>query len=275
MSHRSDSLLYVIATPIGNLKDITLRALEVLSDVDLVVSEKVKKTRNLLRHHGIKNSVLSYREENAVRATSRVMDALKRGRSVALVAEAGTPGVSDPGRRLVRAARDEGIRVVPVPGPSAVVAALSVSGMDEPRFVFEGFLPRRSGKRRKRLMELAPDSRALVVFEAPHRLVECLNDMLSILGDRLCLIAREMTKMHEEIGTGRLSDFIVQFTKSEPVVGTHGVTDRARSDAEALVAAGVKKTKAARMVARKYGCKAGDLYKMLSAEPNNREGDIE
>jgi 16S rRNA (cytidine1402-2'-O)-methyltransferase len=286
MPHRRDSLLYVVATPIGNLKDITLRALEILSDVDLIVSEHVKKTRNLLRHHGIKNNVLSYREENADRAGSHVMDELRRGGSVALVAEAGTPGVSDPGRRLVSAARHEGFKVVPVPGASAVVAALSVSGMDDPRFVFEGFLPRRSGKRRKRLMELAPDSRALVLFEAPHRLVECLNDMLATLGDRFCLIAREMTKMHEEIATGRISDFVAQFTESRPLgefvivcagssaVGPPRVTDRARSDAEALVAKGVKKAKAARMVAKKYGCKAGELYRMLRGEKNNEEGEI-
>jgi 16S rRNA (cytidine1402-2'-O)-methyltransferase len=278
MSNRPDNSLYVVATPIGNLKDITLRALEVLSDVDLVVSEHVTKTRNLLRHHGIKTSVLSYREENAVRAGARVIEALKTGKSVALVTEAGTPGVSDPGRLLVNKARGEGFRVVPVPGASAVVAALSVCGMDDPRFVFEGFLPRRSGKRMKRLMELASDSRSLVLFEAPHRLVDCLQDMLTALGDRSCLIAREMTKMQEEIVKGRISDFIVHFTASRPVgefvivcegstaVRSGQVTDRAREEAEALIESGVKKAKAARTIARKHGCKAGELYKMLTAE---------
>jgi 16S rRNA (cytidine1402-2'-O)-methyltransferase len=279
MSHQHRNSLYVVATPIGNLKDITLRALEVLSDVDVIVSEHVGKTRNLLRHFGIKTKVLSYREENALRVIPRVLDALEAGRSVALVAEAGTPGVSDPGRRLVDAARSAGFRAVPVPGASAVVAAVSVAGMDDGRFVFEGFLPRRSGRRKKRLKELAPDARPLVLFESPHRLVDCLKDMLAAFGDRRCLIAREISKMHEEIVTGRLSDFITRFTASKPlgefVLVCQGSTEVPPAKAagravieevEALVVEGIKKTKAVRTIAKKYGLRGSEIYEMITAD---------
>jgi 16S rRNA (cytidine1402-2'-O)-methyltransferase len=255
--------------------------------VDLIVSEHVRKTRNLLSHFGIKNTVLSYREENSRRVLPGILDALAAGKSVALVAEAGTPGVSDPGRRLVDEARSAGYRVVPVPGASAVVAALSVAGLDDPRFIFEGFLPRRSAKRRKRLKELASESRPLVFFESPHRLVDCLKDMLASLGDRTCLMAREMTKIHEEIVTGPLSGFVEEYATSQPVGefvivcegsadrSIAGVTDAAREEARILIGRGIKKSKVARMLARKYGFKANELYAMLTAgsKNNEREGN--
>ncbi len=286
MSHHQNNFLYVVATPIGNLKDITFRAVEVLSGVDLVVSEHVGKTRNLLKHYCIQTKVLSYREENAMRVTPRILEALEAGRAVAMVAEAGTPGVSDPGRHLVEAAMNAGFRVVPVPGASALVAALSVSGMDDPRFVFEGFLPRRPARRRKRLQELASDMRPLVFFEAPHRVLECLKDMLAVLGDRKCLVAREVTKLHEDIVKGKISAFIDRFTKSQPrgefvmvcegstVVTIAGVTDGALEEAKALVRSGMKRHKAARTIAKLYGLKGSDLYEMMMAEAgDSRKGD--
>ena len=286
MSHQQHSLLYVVATPIGNLEDITFRAVKVLSSVDLVVSEHVRKTRNLLRHYSIKTKVISYREDNASRVTPRIIETLKTGGTVALVAEAGTPGVSDPGRGLVEAASNGGFKVVPVPGASAVVAALSVGGMDDPRFVFEGFLPRRSAKRRKRLEELASDKRSLVLFEAPHRVLDCLRDMLAVLGDRRCLVAREMTKLHEDIVKDKVSTFIDRFSKSQPrgefVIVCEGsaeepvaaVTERAMEEVRALVSSGVKKHKAARTVARRYGFKGSDLYAMMMAETrDSRKGE--
>jgi len=208
--------LFVVATPIGNLKDITFRAIETLTKVDLIASENVRKTRNLLSHHGIKSTVISYREENSRRVIPRIIDALGKGRSVALVTEAGTPGISDPGRHLVEAAWRAGYTVVPVPGASAVVAALSVSGMDEPRYVFEGFLPRKNSKRRQRLRELADDVRQLVFFEAPHRLLKALGDMKDILGDRRCVVAREITKLHEDIEKASISSFIDKYTNRPP-----------------------------------------------------------
>jgi len=287
MSHEQNNVLYVVSTPIGNLKDITFRAVDVLSGVDLVVSEHVRKTRNLLKHYCIQTKVLSYREENAMRVAPQVLEALEEGRAVALVAEAGTPGVSDPGRRLVEAAMNAGFTVVPVPGASAVVAALSVSGMDDPRFVFEGFLPRRSARRRKRLQELVLDTRSLVLFEAPHRLLDCLRDMMTVLGDRRCLVAREITKLHEDIVKARLSTLIDRYTSSQPrgefVIVCEGstavpvaeVTDRALEEAKALVRSGMKKHKAARTVAKQYGFKGSDLYEMMMAEARDgRKGDV-
>ena len=252
-----------------------------------MVSEHVRKTRNLLKHYCIKTKVLSYRENNALRVAPRILEALEAGSAVALVAEAGTPGVSDPGRRLVEAAMNAGFRVVPVPGASAVVAALSVSGMDDPRFVFEGFLPRRSAKRRKRLQEIASDARSIVLFEAPHRLLGCLKDMMAVLGDRRCLVAREITKLHEDIMKARLSTFVDRFSESQPrgefvivcegstVVPLAVVTDRALEEAKALVRSGMKKHKAARTIAKRYGLKGSDVYEMMMTETRgSRKGDV-
>jgi 16S rRNA (cytidine1402-2'-O)-methyltransferase len=270
--------LYVVATPIGNLKDITLRALDVLGTVDVILSENVRKTRNLLKHYGIKTKVLSYREGNARRMIPTVIDLIEAGSAVAVVAEAGTPGVSDPGRRLVSAARRVGIRVIPVPGASAVTAAVSVSGGDEPRYVFEGFLPRRTAKRKQRLRELASDSRQLVFFEAPHRLLKTLIDMKTILGDRRCLIGREMTKIHEEMARGRISEFIdlygrqpargefVIVCEGSAVVGHAVSPEIASKEARALVRKGAKRKDAARTVAQRYGLRTREVYKLIAGD---------
>ena len=275
MSHHTDRSLYVVATPIGNLQDITLRALDVMKDVDLIVSENVRKTRNLLRHYGIQTNVVSYREENAKRMIPLVVDSLKSGRAVALVAEAGTPGVSDPGRRLIDSVRQEGFGVVPVPGPSAVIAAVSISGSDDARFTFEGFLPRRAARRRQRLEELAADERQLVFFEAPHRLVKCLVDMKNVLGDRTCLVGREMTKIHEDIQTGRLSNFIDMYSAEAPrgefVIVCEGsrqgepelVTEVILAEARPLLDGGMKTKEVAKTIAAKHRIKAGDVYRMI------------
>jgi 16S rRNA (cytidine1402-2'-O)-methyltransferase len=277
MSHRQENSLYVVATPIGNLRDITFRAVEVLSRVDLVVSEHVRKSRNLLKRYSIETKVLSYREDNALRVIPRILDALGAGKAVA----------SDPGRRLVEAAANAGFRVVPVPGASAVIAAISVSGLDDPRFVFEGFLPRRPAKRRKRLRELASEVRPLVLFEAPHRLLGCLSDMKAVLGDRKCVVAREITKLHEDIARGRISVLIDRFSGSPPrgefVLVCEGsyepavavVTESALKEAKALVADGMKKHRAAMTVAKRYGLKSGDLYEMLAAGTrDSRKGEV-
>lgn len=273
--------MFVVATPIGNLKDITLRALEVLAGVDAIVSENVRKTRNLLDHYDIKTRVMSYREENSERMGAIIVELLKSGKSVALVAEAGTPGVSDPGRKLVASVWREGLRVVPVPGASAAVAAISVSGMDEQRFVFEGFLPRRSSKRRQRLRDISGDCRQLVFFEAPHRLVECLGDIKAALGDRQCVLAREITKMYEDIERGSISSFMAKYSTKEPVgefvivcegAGEVGAGEEAPKDisfdqavreALALARGGLKKTDAAKIVAKKYRLDGGEIYKSL------------
>jgi 16S rRNA (cytidine1402-2'-O)-methyltransferase len=288
--HRAS--LYVVATPIGNLADVTLRALEVLRGVDAVVSENVQKTRNLLARYDITTRVLSYREENAKRMGGVVLGMLERGESVALVAEAGTPGVSDPGRQLVDAAWRRGFAVVPVPGASAAVAAISVAGMDEPRFVFEGFLPRRGSKRRQRLGELAADSRPLVLFEAPHRLLECLEDIKEVLGDRRCVVAREITKIHEEVVRDRVSSFIARYTESRPIgefvivcEGSAGAGPgsgkadpgealrAAVAEARELVAGGARAREAAKTVAKRRGLKARDIYAGLIGKGDPGMGD--
>lgn len=275
MSHQQNSSLFVVATPIGNLRDITIRALDVLRDVDVIVSESVTKTRNLLTHYGIRGKIMSYREANARRMIPHIIALLKEGKSVALVAEAGTPGISDPGRRLVHAARQSGFGVIPVPGASAVVAVLSVSGTDEARYVFEGFLPRKASRRRHRLGELASDPRQLVLFEAPHRLVKCLRDMREILGERRCLIAREVTKVHEEIWESSLSSLIETYEKVRPrgefVIVCEGSRkaacpvpeEKLLEDARALIDRGIKKREAARMIAKEYRLKGSDVYKMI------------
>jgi len=280
--YHQDASLFVVATPIGNLKDITLRALEVLGEVETVVSENVRKTRNLLDHFGIKTRVMSYREENAERMGGVIVGMLQGGKSVALVAEAGTPGVSDPGRLLVRTVRREGFRVVPVPGASALAAAVSVAGVDEQRFVFEGFLPRRSSKRRQRLREISGDCRAIVLFEAPHRLLECLGDVLATLGDRPSVVCREMTKLHEEVEAGPISRFIAKYEAARPIgefviilSAATGVAPGASAagdvsfeaavrEARDLVAGGRKKTEAAKIVEKKYRLPRGELYQALT-----------
>ncbi len=281
MPHKKQASLFVVATPIGNLDDMTHRATEVLGAVAFIVSENVRKTRNLLVHYGIKTPVRSYREANSRRAIPGIVRALRNGESVALVAEAGTPGVSDPGRDLVAAAYREGIAVVPVPGPSAAIAAVSAAGMSEPRFVFEGFLPRRRSKRLKRLAEMAADERLLVFFEAPHRLAPSLADMAEVLGDRKCLVAREITKMHEELTRGSLVELAAKYAdtgaRGEFVIVCEGAARGMRASAGAagweairleafsLIGKGMKKSEAARRLAAKYGLKRSDVYSLLTA----------
>jgi 16S rRNA (cytidine1402-2'-O)-methyltransferase len=285
MPHKKQASLFVVATPIGNFKDITHRAIEVLGSVTFIVSENVRKTKNLLAHYGIRNRVHSYREANSRRAIPGILKALGEGKSVALVAEAGTPGVSDPGRDLVDAAYLEGFAVVPVPGPSAVLAAVSAAGMSESRFVFEGFLPRRRSKRVKRLTELASDERLLVFFEAPHRLAACLADMAEVLGNRSCLVAREVTKMYEEMTRGGLVDLAREYSRTRPkgefVIVCEGADagargsgsgpardlSAAREEGLELLKEGMKRSEAAKVIAATYGLKRSDAYSLLARGP--------
>jgi 16S rRNA (cytidine1402-2'-O)-methyltransferase len=198
-------VLYVVATPIGNLEDVTLRALRVLREVDVVAAEDTRRTRVLLAHHGIDRPLVSYHDAVERTRAPRLVAQLREGRSVALVSDAGTPGIADPGYHLVRAAVAAGIPVVPIPGPSAVAALVSVAGVPSERFTFEGFLPSRTAARRERLRALAGDPRALVFLEAPTRLAGCLEDLEAELGDREAVLGRELTKLHEECVRGPLS----------------------------------------------------------------------
>ena len=204
--------LYIISTPIGNLKDATHRSLELLSDVDLIAAEDTRRTGILLKHYEIKTPLSSFNSYNQVKKSDRLIARLKVGHDLALVSDAGTPGVSDPLHYLVRAALDEHVPIVSLPGPSAVLVALTVSGLPVNRFVFEGFLPRKKG-RKNLLEELAQEKRTIVLFESPHRIVKTLNELYQVMGDRKAVLARELTKIHEEVIRGTLG--ALAFTAEE------------------------------------------------------------
>jgi 16S rRNA (cytidine1402-2'-O)-methyltransferase len=198
-------ILYLVATPIGNLEDITLRAVRILSEADVVAAEDTRRTRRLLDHHGISVRMVSLFEHNERARVPGLLRRLRAGERVAVVTDAGSPGVSDPGYPLVRAAVAEGLRVESVPGPSAVIAALQVSGLPTDAFVFAGFLPVKRGARRRRLEELSGRRETVVAFESPHRIVECLGDLEEIWGGRPIVLGRELTKLYEDVlrGTAR------------------------------------------------------------------------
>jgi len=200
--------LYIVSTPIGNLKDATYRSLELLSDVDLIAAEDTRRTGVLLKHYEIKTPLTSFNSYNQAKKSDRLIARLKEGHNLALVSDAGTPGVSDPLYHLVRAALAEYVSVVSLPGPSAVLAALTISGLPVNRFVFEGFLPRKKG-RKKLIEDLAQEKRTIVLFESPHRIAKTLNELYQAMGDRKAVLARELTKIHEEVIRGTLEDLAV------------------------------------------------------------------
>lgn len=204
--------LFVVGTPIGNLEDLSPRALRTLREVDAIASEDTRTTLKLLTHFEIRKPVLAL----FGRSGEDLLARLRRGESIALVSEAGTPGVSDPGAELVAAAHEAGIPVRAIPGPSAVAAAASACGFSTDRFVFEGFLPRKPGKRRKALRALKDEERAVVLYESPHRIVDTLEDMLAELGDRRIAVARELTKVHEEIVRTTVSKALEKWRATEP-----------------------------------------------------------
>ncbi|MFQ5666842.1 MAG: 16S rRNA (cytidine(1402)-2'-O)-methyltransferase [Candidatus Binatia bacterium] len=202
--------LYVVATPLGNLEDITLRAVQVLKAVDVIAAEDTRHSRKLLRHYGISTPLTSYYDQIERRKAPQLIGELKRGRSVALISDAGTPGIADPGYHLVRTAVAAGVRVEAVPGPSAVTAALSIAGLPTNRFAFEGFVPAKQALRRRFFARLAREPRTVVAYEAARRLAACLDDLRSVLGDREIVIVRELTKMFEEVLRGRAADILLQ-----------------------------------------------------------------
>lgn len=216
--HRDNSgRLYVVATPIGNRDDITLRALNILEKVDLVASEDTRHTGRLLRYHKIKANLISYHEHNERERTPELIHRLKRGESVAIVSNAGTPSVSDPGYRLINEAIARSIKVIPIPGVSAAITALSVAGLPTDSFVFVGFPDRKKGKRLKQLEELANEARTIVFYESPKRILSLMEDLMMTMGDRYGVLSREMTKIHEEFIRGFLSE-IIQTLKTRPVI---------------------------------------------------------
>lgn len=218
MKNAKKGKLYIVGTPIGNLEDITLRALRVLREVDLIAAEDTRQVRKILNKYDIKNRTISYHEHNEVFQSQKIANELITGKDVALVSDAGTPGISDPGYRLVNLALKKGVEVIPVPGPSALVASLSVSGLPTDCFFFAGFLPAKKGERIKKLQEYKNHSSTLVFYEAPHRIVKSLQDILSVLGNRQIVVARELTKMHEEVLHGNV-DEVISFLKARQVKG--------------------------------------------------------
>jgi 16S rRNA (cytidine1402-2'-O)-methyltransferase len=201
-------ILYLVATPIGNLEDISLRALRILKEVDLIACEDTRHTAKLLTHYGISTSRESYHQFNEESRAPRLIQMLRDGKSIALVSDSGTPLVSDPGYALVSSCRREGIQVIPIPGPSAAIAALVGSGLPAESFFFAGFLPSRGSLRKRRLEELAALPTTLILYEAPHRILDSLEDMVAILGARRASIAREITKVHEELLHGTLPELL-------------------------------------------------------------------
>ncbi len=269
--------LYVVGTPIGNLEDITLRALRVLREVDLIAAEDTRRTAKLLRRYDIHTPLTSYHEHNRRRKLPVLIQALGEG-DVALVSDAGMPGISDPGYELVARAIGHGIRVVPVPGPSAVIAALVASGLPCEPFTYLGFLPRRRPDRRRLLREVASVPHTLVVFEAPHRLAESLADMAELLGDeRRVVVARELTKVHEEFWRGTLGEALAHVRVTPPrgeltlvVEGAGADTggeppwaaERVRQALRHLASQGVTGSRAVKDVARRARWPRRDVYQV-------------
>jgi 16S rRNA (cytidine1402-2'-O)-methyltransferase len=215
LNNQKKGTLYIVATPIGNLEDITYRAVRILREVDLIAAEDTRHSRKLLSHFGISNPLTSYFDHNKHLKGTVLLGKLMQGLSVALISDAGTPCISDPGYLLVRNAVELGIPVVPIPGPSAALAALSASGLQTDSFVFEGFLPNRQGKRRNKLLAIKEEERVIIFYESPNRLQATLLDILQILGDREAVIAREITKIYEEFTRGVVSQLITEYEKRQ------------------------------------------------------------
>ncbi len=205
-------VLYIVATPIGNLEDITLRALRILGSVDVIAAEDTRHTRQLLTHHGLSRPLVSYHDHNEMGQAPRLLSMLQAGKSIALVTDAGTPGIADPAYYLLQAVIPHAIPIVPIPGPTAAMAALTVSGLPMERFVFEGFLPVKSGRRRQRLAALVEETRTVVLYESPHRLLRLLQELVEHLGpERRLVVARELTKRFEEVARGTTATLLALF----------------------------------------------------------------
>jgi 16S rRNA (cytidine1402-2'-O)-methyltransferase len=268
--------LYIVATPIGNLEDISLRALRILKEVKIIAAEDTRKTSRLLNHYQITTPMTSYYEHNKLVKLNRMLDYLEQG-DMALVSEAGMPGISDPGYELIMAALEQGIPVVPVPGASAVVTALAASGLATDRFTFLGFLPTKTVARRRVLESVTAEKGTLIILEAPHRVEDSLKDMLSVLGDRRIAACRELTKMHEEIFRGTISEALVRFSapKGEFTLVIEGnkqeapkeMTEEIEQKLRALRASGVSAKEAITGMMVETGLTKRELYREWLEHP--------
>jgi 16S rRNA (cytidine1402-2'-O)-methyltransferase len=269
--------LFLVGTPIGHLSDISPRATQTLAAVDLIAAEDTRRTGRLLAHLGlVDRTLISFFEGNERERTEELLRRLRDGATIALVTDGGMPTISDPGFRLVRSCAAEGIDVRVVPGPSAAIAALAISGLPTDRFVFEGFLPRKAGDRKRRLEALATDPRTIVFFESPRRLKTMLAETLDALGDRPVAVARELTKLHEEVVRGTLLGTLARIEdltlKGEVAVVVGGCEDQGPADEDAIVerartlmAAGMRSREAARAVAEHQDVSANTIYRRLIA----------
>ena len=212
----TEGVLYIVSTPIGNLEDITLRALRTLKEVNLIAAEDTRHTRRLLAHYEIHTPTTSYFEGNQIQKGEKLVARLKAGESIALVSDAGTPTISDPGYRLLIQCIEADIPIIPIPGPSACIAAASVAGLPLHNFTFEGFLSPRSGRRKRQLTELREERRTLIFYESPHRIIVFLKDVLEVFGDRQVSVARELTKKFEEVFRGKVTEAIEKFQETAP-----------------------------------------------------------
>lgn len=280
--------LFIVATPIGNLEDITQRALRVLSEVDVVACEDTRRTRVLLNHFGIKTRTLSYHEHNERERADEICKMLLAGKDVALVSDAGTPLINDPGFRLTNAAIELNLPVVPIPGPTALISALVASGLPSDQFLFAGFLPSRANARREKLEGLGGIGATLVLYEAPHRIAATLKDALDVLGNRQATVARELTKMHEEIARGSLRELIERFgagstVRGEIVLVISGAVGEASSAGAGepaskqliervskLESEGVDAKLALKKAARELGMKRDEAYRVMVEQKNRK-----
>lgn len=264
--------LYLVATPIGNLEDVTYRAVRTLREVDVIACEDTRQTRKLLEHYGLAKPMISYHEHNEAARAAELVAKLQAGTNVALVSDAGTPLVSDPGYRVVHAAIEAGVRVEPVPGPSALLAALAASGLGTDAFCFGGFLPSRPGQRARTLEALKGQRATMIFYEAPHRIVEALEDIERVLGERPVVVAREMTKLHEEILRGTAGQVRAVLAARAAVKGEItlliGKAAEPPADAttveeavEAYVRSGMNQMDAVKKVAQERGMGKRDVYR--------------
>jgi 16S rRNA (cytidine1402-2'-O)-methyltransferase len=265
--------LFIVATPIGNLEDITLRAIRVLKEADLIAAEDTRHTQKLLNKYDIHNPLTSYHDHNKEEKAPVLIAKMLEGKNVALVSDAGTPGISDPGYFLINLAVDQKVPVVPIPGATAAIAALSISGLPTDSFVFEGFLPGRHAGRLKRLQELKQEKRTLVLYEAPHRIHQTIDDMMTVLGDRKAVVTRELTKVHEEAVRGTLSEIRDHLakgtTKGEFTIIVHGAEkhpaqatiDPAEYLRNLILHQGLSKKDAVAVAAKDLGLPKKDVYK--------------
>ncbi len=278
--------LFLVSTPIGNLEDITLRALSVLKSVDLIACEDTRHTRRLLDHFGISKPTISYHEHNEQARAQELVQRLASGESIAIVTDAGTPGISDPAYRVVLAAIEHGIAVVPIPGAVALVTGLVASGLPTDSFLFAGFLPVKKMARRTKLEELKTERATLVFYEAPHRIRETLADALEVLGDRQASLARELTKLHEQFIRGTLSDLVAHFDTHQPrgemtlvIAGNDNdnlpavETGSVSEQVERLMSDGLSRNDAIRQAAKSRGLTKRDAYQLMLEEKSIHEDE--